>query len=214
MRMKARFRGYLPVVVDVETGGIDNAKHPVLEMAVRTLEFDEERLVIADRFRWSVIPHPRTVIDHESLKVTGIDLADPDRNALTEEAALRELFRTVRREIKRHECQRAILTGHNAHFDHGFIRAAAARSGVKRDPFHPFSVMDTVALAGVAYGHTVLGEACSRAGVGYDKALAHTAAYDAEVTARLFCAVVNGVGQIEHVSDPRPPARKAGPGVT
>ena len=196
MEMKARFRGFLPVVVDLETGGFDSAKHAVLEIAALTLEFDEERLVIGARHRWAVQPHRKTAVEEASLKLTGIDLADPDRAAVGEDVAVRELFRIVRREVKRHGCQRAILTGHNAHFDHAFIHTAAERSGVKRSPFHPFSVMDTVGLAGVAYGHTVLSEACTRAGIVYDADRAHAAAYDAEVTAQLFCAVVNTMSAV------------------
>ena len=191
MKMKARFSGYLPVVVDLETGGFDSAKHALLEVAALTLEFDGERMVIADRHRWEVTPHPDTLVEEASLKVTGIDLDDPDRPAIDEAQAVRELFRTVRAEVKRHGCRRALVAGHNAHFDHAFIVAAAARNGVKRNPFHPFCVVDTVGIAAVAYGHTVLGEACVRAGVGYSPNLAHNASYDAEVTAKLFCSVVN-----------------------
>ena len=191
MTMKTRFRGYLPVVVDLETGGFDNAVHSLLEIAAVTLDFEDQRLVVGSRHRWAVIPHPDTVVEEASLKVTGIDLGDPARGALPEHEALRGLFRVVRAEVKRQGCHRAIVAAHNAHFDHGFIHAAAIRSGVKRSPFHPFSVLDTVALAAVHYGHTVLSEACGRAGIGYDADRAHSAAYDAEITAELFCAVVN-----------------------
>ena len=196
MEMRSRFRGYLPVVVDLETGGFDHATHALLEIAALTLDYEGERLVIGGRHRWQVAPHPRTAIAPASLKITGIDLDDPARAAVSENRAIRELFRLVRSEIKRHRCQRAIVTAHNAHFDHGFIHAAADRNGVKRSPFHPFSVMDTVGLAALAYGHTVLGEACSRAGIGYASERAHSAVYDAEVTALLFCAVVNAAGGI------------------
>lgn len=196
MEMRARFRGYLPVVLDLETGGFDRSTHALLEIAALTLDYEGERLVIANRHRWQVVPHPRTEVAPASLKITGIDLDDPARAAVSENRAIRELFRLVRAEIKRHRCQRAILTAHNAHFDHGFIHAAAERNGVKRSPFHPFSVMDTVGLAALAYGHTVLGEACSRAGIGYASERAHSAVYDAEVTALLFCAVVNAAGSV------------------
>ncbi len=191
MEMKSRFRGYLPVVLDLETGGFDHETHALLEIAARTLDFEDQRLIITGRHRWAVTPHPDTSVESASLKVTGIDLDDPDRAAVTEEIAVRELFRIVRAEIRRHDCQRAIITAHNAHFDHGFIHTAARRSGVKRSPFHPFSVLDTVSLAAVTYGHTVLSQACTRAGIVYDSARAHSAAYDAEVAAELFCAVVN-----------------------
>lgn len=191
MEMKARFRGYLPVVVDLETGGFVSDTHALLEIAALTLRFDGERLLIDERHRWEVAPHPKTEVDPASLRITGIDLDDPARPAVAEESAIRGLFKMVRAELKRQHCQRAILTAHNAHFDHAFIHAAASRNGVKRSPFHPFSVMDTVGLAAVAYGHTVLREACTRAGIPYAKERAHSAAYDAEVTAKLFCAVVN-----------------------
>lgn len=192
MEMRARFRGYLPIVLDLETGGFERKAHAVLEIAALTVRFHEGRLVIGSRHRWAIAPHPNTTVEAASLRVTGIDLDDPGRDAVSEGTAVRELFRLVRGELKRQHCQRAIVTAHNAHFDHGFLHEAAARNGVKRSPFHPFSVMDTVALAGVAYGHTVLSEACSRAGIGYDADRAHSAVYDAEVTARLFCSVVNG----------------------
>ena len=189
--MRSRFRGYLPVVIDIETGGFDASSHALLELAAVTLEIDGGRLKPKDHHRWEITPHPATKVEAASLQVTGIDLDDPKRKAVTEEKAVRELFRLVRREIKQARCQRAILTAHNAHFDHGFLRTAAARNGVKRDPFHPFSVMDTVGLAGVACGHTVLREACNRAGIAFNPERAHSAAYDAEMTATLFCAIVN-----------------------
>lgn len=189
--MKSRFRGYLPVVLDVETGGFRPDLHAVLEIAAVTLAFDGGRLVASGRRRWAVAPHPDTALDDASLAITGIDPKDPSRAAVTEEQAVRELFRLVRREIKRHGCQRAIVAAHNAHFDHAFIHAAAARNGVKRNPFHPFSVLDTVGLAAVACGHTVLKEACLRMGIEFDPERAHGAAYDAEVTARLLCKIVN-----------------------
>ena len=191
MTMKTRFRGYLPVVVDLETGGFDDTVHSLLEIAAVTLDFEDQRLVARDRHRWAVVPHPDTVVEAASLQVTGIDLNDSARDGVSEVEAVRGLFRVVRAEVRRQGCQRAIVTAHNAHFDHGFIHAAAARSGVKRSPFHPFSVLDTVALAAVHYGHTVLSEACGRAGIEYDADRAHSAAYDAEITAGLFCAVVN-----------------------
>ena len=197
MTMRTRFRGYLPVVVDLETGGFDDAVHSLLEIAAVTLDFQDQRLVVQDRHRWAVAPHPDTISEEASLKVTGIDVNDPARGAVPEAEALRGLFRVVRAEVRRLGCQRAIVTAHNAHFDHGFIHAAATRSGVKRSPFHPFSVVDTVALAAVHYGHTVLSEVCARAGIDYDADRAHSAPYDADVTAELFCGVVNATARAD-----------------
>lgn len=190
-RMKSRFRGFLPVVVDLETGGFDKDAHALLQIAAASLCWVDGDLHIEEMAAWQVAPHPDTRVDAASLRVTGIDLDDPQRDAKPEEDAVRELFRFARQATRRHACQRAVLTGHNAHFDLGFVASAALRNGVKRSPFHPFTVIDTASLAAVAYGHTVLSEACKRAGVPFEGRRAHSAAYDAEATARLFCAIVN-----------------------
>jgi len=189
--MSARFRGYLPVVIDLETGGFNKDIHGLLEIAAVRLDYFNGRLDIAEVVSWNVHPHPATRIEEASLQLTGIVLNDPDRDTFTEEESIRELFRFVRRGLKFNSCKRAIVTAHNAHFDHGFLSKAAERNNIKRNPFHPFSVLDTASLAAVAYGHTVLSEACDRAGIAFDESRAHSARYDAETTALLFCAIVN-----------------------
>ena len=192
--MALRFRGFLPVVVDVETSGVDSERHGLLEIAALTLRFDNGNLVIDGRHRWPVRPFPEALINPDSLRVTGIDLNDPARLAIPETKAIKQLFKMTRASIKGHGCHRGILVGHNAAFDASFVHGAAKRAGVKRNPFHPFSTIDTAALSAVAYGHTVLREACARAGIDYDKNLAHDALYDAERCAMLFCEIVNGWG--------------------
>ncbi len=189
--MAHRFRGFLPVAMDLETTGFDANRHGLLEIAALTFEFVNNELRIDQRLRWAVRPFATAAIDQASLKVTGIDLDDPERGAIGEKDALTELFKVVRKDIKRHGCQRAILLAHNAAFDAGFLRTAVARTRVKRDPFHPFSTLDTASLAAVFYGHTVLSETCSRAGIPYEKEKAHSALYDAERCALLFCQMVN-----------------------
>ena len=136
-------------------------------------------------------PFTDATIDPASLRVTGIDLENPDRAALDEKVVLGEFFKLVRTAMKTAGCHRAIMVAHNAAFDQGFLNAACNRASIKRNPFHPFSTLDTASLAAVAYGHTVLSEACRRAGLGFDNLKAHNAAYDAERTAQLFCQMVN-----------------------
>ena len=189
--MSSRFRGFLPVVIDLETGGFDKDIHALLQIAAVSLIWADRRLEIEQIRNWNVIPHPETRVEQESLKITGIDLSDPGRDALNEDDAVRALFRFVRREVRRNGCERAVLTAHNAHFDHGFVMSATERNGIKRNPFHPFTVIDTASLAAVAYGHTVLKEACARAGIAFETGRAHAAHYDAEATAKLFCMIVN-----------------------
>lgn len=190
--LATRFRGFLPVVVDVETGGFDWNRHALLEIAVLPLDVDENGLLMLGKTSSAhVVPAPGLDIDPKSLEVTGIVLDHPFRFAKEERAALDHVFAPVREACRRHGCQRAILVGHNAHFDLNFLNAAVSRTGHKRNPFHPFSVFDTVSLAGVAYGQTVLARAAQAAGIEWDANEAHSAVYDTERTAELFCKIVN-----------------------
>lgn len=190
--MKAHFRGFLPVVVDVETGGFDWNTHALLEIAVVPIDLDAAgRFVCGPTASAHVVPAEGTRIDPKSLEVTGIRLDHPFRLAKPEREALEHVFAPVREAVRKHRCQRAILVGHNAHFDLNFVNAAVARSGHKRNPFHPFSVFDTVSLAGLAYGQTVLARAVQAAGLEWDSDQAHSAVYDTEMTAQLFCKIAN-----------------------
>ena len=190
--MAERFRGYLPVVVDVETGGFDWNRHALLEIAAVPIELDEHgRFVPGEVASAHIQPAPGTSIDPKSLEVTGIKVDHPLRGALPEREGLDKVFMPVRAAAKRHGCQRAILVGHNAHFDLGFVNAAVERVGHKRNPFHPFSVFDTVTLAGIAYGQTVLARAATAAGLGWDADEAHSAVYYTEHNAKSFCTIAN-----------------------
>lgn len=187
-----RFRGFLPVVVDVETGGFVAATDALLEIAAVSLVIGEDgQLRRGETWRYHVKPFEGARIDPASLAVNGIDPWHPLRPAIHEKDALGNIFREVRRWVREENCTRAILVGHNASFDLGFLNAAVARAGIKRNPFHPFSSFDTATLAGVAYGQTVLSRAAVAAGLDWDAEAAHSAAYDAERTADLFCAVCN-----------------------
>jgi ribonuclease T len=191
MLMSQRFRGFLPVVLDLETGGLDPVGNPILEIAAVQVVFSDDRLLPAEDWGCAVQPYPGSVLDPASLEITGIDPTDPQRQAIAEDEALRELFRQVRRAMKLAGCHRAILVAHNAAFDQQFLNSALLRTQIKRNPFHPFSFIDTASLAAVAYGHTVLSEACARARIDFDPERAHGALYDAQRTAELFCAMVN-----------------------
>ena len=191
MELKDRFRGYLPVVVDLETGGFDVVNNPLLELGCVFLGWDEDQIFAGEAHEWAIEPFAGSEIDPASLKVTGIDVDDVERGALDEKDALAAFFKLVRTQMKAHGCHRAIMVAHNANFDMSFLTTACARAGLKRNPFHPFSTLDTASLAAVAYGHTVLSEACRRAGIQFDNSRAHGAGYDAERTAELFCQMVN-----------------------
>lgn len=191
-QMVDRFRGYLPVIVDVETGGFDCSRHALLEIAVCPIEMDAAGMVFPGNVDSThVRPFPGALIDPKSLAITGIDVDHPFRDALAEREALDFIFLPVRQAVRRYGCQRAILVGHNAAFDLGFLGAAVNRTAHKRNPFHPFSTFDTVSLAGLVYGQTVLARAVQAAGLDWNGDEAHSAYYDAERTAQLFCRIVN-----------------------
>ena len=190
--MAERFRGFLPVVVDVETGGFDCTRHALLEIAAVPIELDDDGFYRpGETVSTHVEPFEGSEIDPKSLEITGIRLDCALRGALPERAALDHVFAPVRAAAKRGGCQRAILVGHNASFDLGFLNAAVARVAHKRNPFHPFSTFDTVTLAGMAFGQTVLSRAVQAAGLSWDGDQAHSAVYDTERTAQLFCTVLN-----------------------
>ena len=187
-----RFRGYLPVIVDLETGGFNAETDALLEMAVVIVAFDDDnQLSIQSSHRRHIKPFDGANLDPAALKFNGIDPDHPFRLAVDERQGLTELFKPVRQAVKAQACTRAILVGHNPAFDIGFLNAAVKRTDIKRNPFHPFSTFDTATLGGLAYGQTVLARAAQAAGLEWDAKEAHSALYDAEQTARLFCDIVN-----------------------
>lgn len=197
-RMAERFRGFLPVVVDVETGGFDAHGDALLEIAAVIVGMDAQGILHQHAtVHAHVEPFPGANLDPRALEITGIDPDNPLRGAMNERAALEHVFQPVRVAMREHGCQRAILVGHNAAFDLGFLNAAVQRTGNKRNPFHPFSCFDTATLGGLAYGQTVLSKAVLASGRSFDTREAHSAIYDAEATATLFCDIVNRWRQLE-----------------
>jgi ribonuclease T len=201
-----RFRGFLPVVVDLETGGFNAKTDALLEIAVVMLRLDADgSLRRGATHAWHVLPFAGANLEPASLQVTGIDPHHPLRPAIPERDALQRMFREVRNEMKATGCSRAVLVGHNAHFDLGFLNEAIARCDVKRNPFHPFAIFDTATLAGVALGQTVLARAAQAAGLRWDEHAAHSAVYDAELTADLFCEIVNRFRPVYEAARPGTP---------
>lgn len=187
-----RFRGFLPVVVDVETGGFNPVTDALLEIAAVPIIMQPEGLLApGPTWRFHVQPFEGANIEAAALAVNNIDPYHPLRPALPEREALTRLFKEVRQAVKDSECTRAVLVGHNAFFDLNFVNAATTRTDIKRNPFHPFSNFDTATLAGVAFGQTVLAKALLAAGLTWNSSEAHSAAYDAERTAELFCIICN-----------------------
>jgi len=190
--MSKRFRGYFPVVIDIETAGFNAQTDAVLELAASILSFDkDENLTVDQTHHYNIDPFEGANLEQASLDFTGIDPYNPLRGAVSEKDALHDLFKHVRKAMKAQGCHRAIIVAHNAAFDQSFFKAATHRSGLKRDPFHPFVTFDTTTLSGLALGQTVLAKACKMAGIPFDGNEAHSALYDTERTAELFCHIVN-----------------------
>ncbi|HAT8859244.1 TPA: ribonuclease T [Legionella pneumophila subsp. pneumophila] len=189
--IKNRFRGFLPVVVDVETAGIDPQKNALLEMCIVLLDMDEQGLLKKESSYFEhILPFPGAELDQKSLAFNQIDPYQPLRFAVDEQIALERLFKPINDLLKKTRCQRAVLVGHNAWFDLLFIKAAIKRTGIK-SPFHAFTCFDTATLAGLIFGETVLAKAVQAAGLHFDSQEAHSAIYDAEKTADLFCLMIN-----------------------
>lgn len=196
--LNERFRGYLPVIVDIETAGFDAKKNPLLEIAAVIVEYNEhQELIIKESHSAHIIPFENSDLDPAALKFTGIDPYHPFRMAITEKEALSKLFKPIKHAVKRNQCTRAILVGHNPTFDITFLNAAIARTKIKRSPFHPFSTFDTATLGGLMYKQTVLAKIGKEAGMEWDNELAHSALYDARQTAEIFCKIVNRWKQLE-----------------
>lgn len=194
--LKERFSGYLPVVIDIETGGLEPLKNPILEIATVLIEINQEKkLHPGELFSCHVLPFEGATLNPTSLEITRIDPYHPFRFAIEEKKALEELFVFVKTAMVTHNCRQAVLVGHNAHFDLSFIKAAIKRCKIKKSPFHTFTCFDTATLAATVFGKPVLAKALREACIPFDKNEAHSAIYDAKCTAKLFCYIVNKIGR-------------------
>lgn len=188
---KDRFRGFLPIIVDIETSGVDPKASALLEICAVLLEIDPAGYFKpGDYFFEHILPFEGADLDAKSLAFNQIDPFQPLRFALDEQTALSQLFVPIKRAIKKHSCQRAVLVGHNAWFDLLFLNAAMKRCKIS-SPFHAFTCFDTATLAGVMYGQTVLAKAAQSADISFNTNEAHSAIYDAQKTAELFCTILN-----------------------
>jgi len=189
--LNERFRGFMPVVVDVETSGLDANKHALLEISVVLIDYHAELgFTVGEYYSEHVLPFKGAEMDAKSLAFNKIDPYHPLRFAKEEKEALNNMFEPIKEALKKYRCQRAVLVGHNAWFDLQFVHAACKRQIIK-SPFHQFTSFDTATLAGVAYGQTVLAKAMKPAHIEFNTSEAHSALYDARKTAELFCKILN-----------------------
>lgn len=198
--MAKRFRGFLPVVIDVETAGINPSRDALLEIGVVILAMNQQGQLVPEQSHcMHVAPFKGANLDQKSLDFNKIDPFHPFRFAKEEQEALIELFTPIRQAIHAQHCQRAVLVGHNAWFDLLFLKAASERCKME-SPFHSFTCIDTASLASLLYGQTVLAKAMQVAKIAFDQNQAHSALYDAEKTAELYCKMVNDYRQLDGLS--------------
>ncbi len=189
--IKHRFRGFLPIVVDVETAGVEPHKNALLEMCIVLLTINEQGdFTPSEHYFEHILPFEGAELDAKSLAFNRIDPYQPLRFAIDEKLALERLFAPINHALKQSQCQRAVLVGHNAWFDLLFVKEAVKRTGLT-SPFHAFTCFDTATLGGLIYGQTVLAKAAKAAGIHFDVGEAHSAIYDAQKTAELFCIMMN-----------------------
>lgn len=196
--LKDRFRKFLPVVVDLETGGFDCEKNPILEIAIQLIDFSDDQYVLGESYRHHIDPFEGLELNQESLDFLKLDLNHPLRVSVDEKTALNDLFKIINKHKNFYDCSRAILVGHNAFFDHSFILEACKRNNIRKSPFHPFSLIDTVSLGVLATQQTVLARICKELEIDYDNDEAHSAAYDAKVTAEVFCSIINTFDAVQN----------------
>ena len=190
--MQERFRSFLPVVVDLETGGCNEKTDALLEFAAVIIGVNQNyKLYQKKTLHYHVRPFEGANIEETALKVNGINPHSPLRLALDEGEALTAAFNKIHLEIQYYRCTRAILVGHNAFFDLKFLNAAIDRCNIKNNPFHKFSSLDTVTLGALAYKQTVLAKIADVGGYEWNADAAHSALYDAQTTARIFCKIFN-----------------------
>ncbi len=191
LALDQRFRGFLPVVVDIETGGVEPKENPLLEVCIVLIRQNEhKKFMIGPHYFEHIIPFEGAVLDQKSLDFNQIDPHQPLRFAIHEKEALEKLFIPIQDEIKNTNCQRAVLVGHNAWFDLLFLKEAVKRNKITC-PFHAFTSLDTATLSALLYGQTVLSKAVAQAGIEFESNEAHSAIYDAVKTAELFCHILN-----------------------
>lgn len=187
-----RFRGYFPVVIDVETAGFNAKTDALLEIAAVTVKYDEfNMLQPALMFHRHIEPFEGANLEQAALDFNGIDPHCALRGAVAEPEAMKDLCKTIRKAQKAADCQRSVIVAHNASFDQSFVNAAIERCDIKRTPFHPFVSFDTTSIAALTLGQTVLIRACHAAGIHFDAKQAHSALYDAQKTTELFCYMIN-----------------------
>ncbi len=203
-QISERFRGYLPVVVDVETAGFDPHRNALLEIAMMTVVPDEKGFLRPGTLISSCIrPFKDSELNPSNIAFLGIDPFDETRNLKDESEIIPEMFRFIKKEVKAMDCTRAILVGHNGSMDLGFVQGVAERVGWgKKCPFHPFSIIDTASLSALVYGQTVLAKACRAAGLDFDASQAHGAAYDTKMECELFCRLYNRFTNFMGIPDP------------
>jgi ribonuclease T len=192
IKINKRFRGFLPVIVDVETGGLDPEKNSLLELCAIFIGLNDKGIYYpSETIHYNIEAHKETETTAVALEINGIKPGHPFRSEVTEQHALTETFKQIRLKLKQTNCSRAVLVGHNAPFDLSFIQGACQRNNIKRNPFHKFTTLDTASICAIVYGETVLAKAMEKAKIDFDATQAHSALYDTQKTAELFCQILN-----------------------
>ncbi|MBP7884520.1 MAG: ribonuclease T, partial [Acinetobacter sp.] len=102
-----RFRGFLPVVVDVETAGFNAQTDALLEIACIPIVYDEQgQFIPGPSFHAHINPFEGANLDRRSLDFIGIDPFNPMRVAMAEDerGALKRIFKSLNEVRKAQHC--------------------------------------------------------------------------------------------------------------
>ncbi|QJC32795.1 ribonuclease T [Enterobacteriaceae endosymbiont of Donacia semicuprea] len=190
--LSSRFRGFYPVVIDIETSGFNSKYNAILEISLITLKMNNGWLEKNEMLHFHILPFNGSHISKDALAFNGININTSLRGAITENKALKIIFSKISQDIKKNRCKKAVIVAHNASFDHSFIMEAIKRTKMENyNPFHSFVTFDTASMSGLILGQTVLAKSCHAMGISFDNNQAHSALYDTNRTAELFCKLVN-----------------------
>jgi ribonuclease T len=97
MELKDRIRGYLPVVIDVETSGFNDKTDALLEICAILLSMDENGSFFPKTtLHYHVKPFDGANIESSAIKFNGIDIDNPFRLAVTEKRHFQKYLSILR----------------------------------------------------------------------------------------------------------------------
>ncbi len=190
-QLHEKFRGFYPVVIDMETTGFNSKTNAILEICAINIDMFNGILKPNEIFHCHISPFKNSILLKKNLDFNNINPYNPLRFAISENKAIEDLFTFSFNSKKKYKCNKCVLVGHNASFDLSFLNSLIKRIKNNKNPFHTFTNFDTATLSALKYNQTVLAKATKIAKIKFNAKQSHSALYDAKKTAELFCKIIN-----------------------